>query len=232
MAKGCPAMKAAVISWGQSYQKSGITYIPGNLKIKTGGFALFWKVIPNAYRLIRQNFTDNGNVSGEEKLYLLFASQSTAMIYCEVKSPADNELSHLKEIAVVKTDNLFKPLNIEFHYQEFAYDKSAQPIQWNNAYKEDGFTFIPGTVKAPFGTFILIVKTSPGVSPQLVTMIPTGSAEIKPLEDKLFLIPNAGEETTTILKERIPLLNSSDPPMLQVIAVVDNDSINKWKAHL
>jgi hypothetical protein len=171
-----------------------------------------------------------GEFSGTEKLYLLVQDKETVTIYRELQ-PLKNsyELPELEKIAAVNPNDLFKVLKLTFQYRELSYEPTVKSIQWSSAYQENGFTFIPGTAKSGFGTFNFLIKLGPKSIPQLITMKSAGSAEIKPIEEKLFLLQNPLEGTTTLLKERIPLLNNPAPLVIQKITTVDTSSFAEWK---
>ncbi|MGE5558675.1 MAG: hypothetical protein ACM3WV_08690 [Bacillota bacterium] len=54
---------------------------------------------------------------------------------------------------------------------------------------------------------------------------PGGGAEVPPLEIKLYLYQDLNAGVTFIFKERLPLYNRLEPPVLQKIAVMRTDDL-------
>lgn len=92
-------------------------------------------------------------------------------------------------------------------------------ITWQNSFRENGVTVIPGSVQTNFGRFELRWVIGAGGRARLATLESPGVGEMPPVEKKIFIFPR-DNGTTLLFQEWFPLLNEKRPSTLKMITSV------------
>jgi hypothetical protein len=218
------------IIWGDSYPKNGLIFIPGTLQADFGSFPLFWKVdVNHQLELVTSKASGGGELPlKEERLYLFYYKNGTTSIFREIL-PLSNSVDppKLREIAIVKTNNLYSALGKGSPIKVVDQNKDLRTISWGDLYVKNKMIYQPGILKNESGSFNFAWKVS---QPNLVQLITfenaAGEGEFSPREVKLFILDGPKIGTMSIFKERLPLSNRQEPPMLQRMAIVKAEELN------
>lgn len=102
--------------------------------------------------------------------------------------------------------------------------EATKKISWHPAFQENGATIIPGSVQVDFGRLeIRWIIPAKGIA-RLVTMEPSGSAELPPREKKLLLW--AGKRGSIVLfQEWLPLLNVKELAVIRPVVTVSTTDL-------
>lgn len=220
---GYAGVKHSNIRWKASYQKEGLTFIPGSFKSNKKTYNIAWKVGPGTYRQFVV-FDSKSGGSQEEKLFLFYDEKGSTAIYRNIPS-GNNQLPELRKLATVKTKNLHAKLKTAYVPKNTGANQEVKSIEWGKADLKNKVTLIPGNISANFGNFNFLIKVGSDKTLSVIYLEAPGGAELKPLETPLYLLPDEDRETTEIFREIKPLNNSDNPPVLQRIAAVRTEEL-------
>jgi hypothetical protein len=217
------------ITWGKRFEKNGVTYFPGQLTADFGTLEFAWKILPGETPVL-VSFESMGSAEAPKlEIPLIIRKQTTdtTAIYKKIQPPANiPEPAKLLKIAVVATTDLFSVLPKTHAVIPLSPLLEAKTVQWDTPYKHKGILYVPGYVQAYSGMFSFMWKISPDGSTKLVTLDTSSGSEEPSQEHRLYTLPHPGFGTTTIFEEVLPLANSSEPPNLREIAIVNSSDLH------
>jgi len=103
----------------------------------------------------------------------------------------------------------------------------AEPvaISWKNPLKGENTTYIDGSLRAPFGLFIITWRIDAAGKVTLADEQPSGTGEM-PIYDKTPLFPwLPGNGKAYLFRVWLPVLGNRDPISLRLVAVVSEDEL-------
>lgn len=209
---GNSAEPKGTVLWQPAFEQNGNRIIPGLIKTNSGAIQIKWVIdIHGNAKLVTLIALGAGELPPREQrlLPMVLENEETTLLFQEW-FPAMNvkEPSQIRIIAAVPTTDLFLVLNTAKPPSVSLKGQKPQTINWENSSVKNGITYLPGNIKAPFGTLNIAWKKEEGRIAELISFKAPGAGELPPVESKLYLWKDSSK-TTVICRERRPQLNQS-----------------------
>ncbi len=198
------------VTWQPAFKQNGNQIIPGLIKTNSTSIQIKWVIdIREKVKLVALNTLGAGELPPIEQgiLPLVLEGEKTTLLFQEWY-PAMNveEPPAIRLIAAVPTTKLFSVLNSAKPPSVSLKDQKPQTIYWENPSLKNGFTYLKGGIKAPFGMMNIAWKKEGNRAAELISFEIPGAGELPPVESKLYLWQDSSN-TTIICQIRHPQLN-------------------------
>lgn len=198
------------IIWQPGFEQNGNRVIPGLIKTAYTTIQIKWLIDSRGNaKLVVLNAFGAGELPPMEQrlLPMVFGSGETTLLFQEwfplmnVKEP-----STVRIMAAVPTVNLFSVLNASKPPSISLRGQKSQTISWGKSSIKNGITYLPGSIKASFGTLNIAWKKVGKRNAELISFETPSAGELPPLESKLYLWKESSSKTV-LCQERQPQLN-------------------------
>jgi len=209
--------------WGEPYVKDDTMVIPGSVQASFGEFKVRWVIYPDqSDRLITSSSLMAGEGPPVEvKLHLLGRKDGTTVLFQQWATlVGDPKPSGIRPVIVVKTNQLFSVLDGVDGIPVKNYDKQPQDISWGDIFEKKGSQYVPGSIKADFGSANICWKREVDGTLRLITTEALGGGELPLREVPLYIWNDNTAKTTLLCQERKPILNQPGPAYLWPLVVV------------
>mgnify|MGYP005840051399 CR=1 FL=1 len=211
------------ISWQSPFSRNGEIVIIGSIETTHGGFEFRWVLGSHGEaRLVTLVAFGAGELPPREmKLFPLVRKGGTTLLFQEwFPLVGVEEPPTIRVVAEVPTAELFSVLPAGQQPPPAAISKRRQTIEWTAVQERDGRKYLPGRVKASFGTLEIIWKKEPDHMPELIMLETPGAGELTPTETRLYLWTEAAAGATVICREVHPRLDQEFVSHLQCLVTV------------
>jgi hypothetical protein len=216
------------ISWQPAFRENGATVIPGSLQTGFGRFEFRWVVVPKGTaKLVTLESPGAGELPLREKKLFLWVRKDHETILFQEWLPLANgkEPRTIRPIAKVRTNELFSVLPKKQLPPASALSQRQSYITWGNEYSKNSVWYLPGSLKASFGTLNIYWRKESARIPELITLESPGAGELPLREISLYLWNDEQTNTSTIFQERQPLLNQDSTTYLWPLVTVKTDEL-------
>ncbi|MGE5605514.1 MAG: hypothetical protein ACM3YE_07480 [Bacteroidota bacterium] len=216
------------ISWRSPYMENDMKIIPGWVRVNSGKLEFRWTI--NQDGIARLEAIKNTNAGKkfaiDKQIFLLVRDDGKTLLF-QKQSPLVNvnEPSTMLLIVAVSTKDLFSVLPKTKISPMSVIKQQTQPITWGKEFVKKDIRYLPGSLKASFGTLNIYWKKEVNRNPELITMKSPGAGELPPNESSLYLWVDELTGNTVIMQERQPQLNKEFAPYLLPLAVVNTDDL-------